>query len=163
MSIIVSGQRSPSGRLLHRWIGDAPIYGGGNPHAGAIRRGLSGQALMLGQGDPFHALWDPATGRRRRRRGVTNDPVRRPEDERPGPGPDSSSSDRVFISRSLSLSLLSSSIRARISISKDSSSLEVSNNLSLASSPVLESGERQFQCKPTAYGPYTIYFVGREY
>ena len=47
MSIIVSGQRSPSGRLLHRWIGDAPIYGGGNPHAGAIRRGLSGQALCL--------------------------------------------------------------------------------------------------------------------
>lgn len=73
--------------------------------------------LMLGQGDPFHALWDPAT-RRRRRRGVTNDPVRRPEGERPGPGAysSSSSSDSVCVSRSLSLShsLLSSSIRARI-------------------------------------------------
>ena len=49
------------------------------------------------------------------------------------------------------------------SISKDSSSLEVSNNLSLASCPALESGKRQFHCKQTACGPYTFYLVAREY
>ena len=49
------------------------------------------------------------------------------------------------------------------SISKNSSSLEVSDTLSLASSPALESGKRQFHCKQTAHGPYTFYLVGREY
>lgn len=166
ITCLFSGQRLQTRRLLHRWIGDAPINGGGIPLQ--TRRchsaGSEWPGLMLRQGDPFHALWDPATRAMATAR----------SDERPR----SSSRRRKTRPRGLLFLLFRQCVRLTVSfsfsfsslvvhpsknsISKDSSSLEVSNNLSLASSPALESGKRQFHCKQTACGPYTFYLVARE-